>query len=97
MGKYKTYDKDFKVSAVKLVVESNHKIAAVAKDLDIPEQTLGKWVRSYRENGDAGFIGSGNLSPEDQALKELKKQIRDLEEENAILKKAMSIFVKERK
>lgn len=37
------------------------------------------------------------LRPQDQAQKELEKRIKDLEEENAILKKAMHYFTKDPK
>jgi len=42
------------------------------------------------------FVGRGHLKADDQAMREIQKRIRDLEEENAILKKAMHIFVKDR-
>ena len=92
--KRREYDKAYKLSAVKLVVESGNSQTSVAKDLGIPEQTLGKWVKTYKSEGESGFVGSGNLKAEAELDKEMKKRIRELEEENAILKKAMRIFVK---
>lgn len=43
------------------------------------------------------FVRSRNLKPEDQVTRDLQKRLRDLEEENSILKKAMSIFAKDQK
>lgn len=43
---------------------------------------------------EAAFPGKGKLKPHDQQVRELKKKIADLEEENAILKKAAAILVK---
>lgn len=44
----------------------------------------------YKENQDEPFVGSGNLRTEARNIRELEKRIRDLEEENAILKKSGS-------
>jgi len=90
----KRYDKDFKLYAVKLVVEDGRKVAEVARELDLVHQTLHKWVAKYKEDQGDNFVGSGNLSPDDKAEYEKDKRIRDLEEEVAILKKAMGIFAK---
>jgi len=90
----KRYDKEFKVYAVKLVVEDGRKATEVARELDLVPQTLHKWVARYKEEQEDSFVGSGNRSPKDQVEYEKDKRIRDLEEEVAILKKAMGIFAK---
>lgn len=97
MTKRKHYDKEFKLYAVKLVEEKGQKVAETARELDLAEQTLHNWVKKYRDEAEAGFVGSGNLKPEDKERRELQKRLRDLEEENAILKKAMGIFAKNQK
>lgn len=68
-----------------------------ARELDIPPQTLTRWVWMYGNEGSDAFVGSGNLGSEKQEERDLQKQIRDLEEENRILKKAMRIFANDQK
>lgn len=91
------YDREFKLYAVKLVVEDGRKVAEVARELDLVHQTLHRWVAAYREDQEESFVGSGNLSSADKEEYEKDKRIRDLEEEVAILKKAMGIFAKNQK
>jgi transposase len=93
----KRFDKEFKLHAVKLVVEEGNTIAETARQLDLSPKTLHRWVSDYKEDPVHSFVGSGNLRPEEQVLREAQKRIRDLEEENAILKKDMSIFAKNQK
>jgi transposase len=93
----RSYDKDFKLSAVRMVKEEGKRVAEVARDLDVAEQTLHNWVKKYTEDKENSFVGSGNLKPADKSTRDLEKKIRDLEEENAILKKAMGIFAKNQK
>lgn len=92
----KSYDKEFKLDAVRMVANGK-KVAEVARELNLAEQTLHNWVKKYSEDKEAAFVGSGNLKPEEKAVKDLEKRLRDLEEENAILKKAMGIFAKDQK
>ena len=54
-------------------------------------------MAQYKDDPKHAFVGSGNLKPDDEELRDRQKRIRDLEEENAILKKAMRIFTNDRK
>ena len=91
------YSKEFKLQAVKRVLEDGVTQTQVAKELGVSVETLRFWVRTYKENKDEPFVGSGKLRQEDQRIRDLERRIRDLEEENEILKKAAAIFAKDRK
>ena len=54
-------------------------------------------MRQYRKFEDEPFVGSGNLRESERIMKEKNDQIKELEEEVAILKKAMHFFSKDRK
>jgi len=97
MARGRSYDKQIKAEAVSLVIDNGKSIASVARELEIPKSTVGKWVENYKDNGTDTFIGSGNLSSENQRERDLQKQLRDLTEENRILKKAMRIFTNDPK
>lgn len=93
----KRYDKQFKEEAVKLVLDQERSVVAVAKELGVHESTLYTWLGQYRNHKEQAFPGSGRLKPEDEEARRLKKMIADLQEENAILKKATAIFAKHQK
>lgn len=92
MGKH--YDPEYKIQIAKLVVEEGKKATELARDLDIPIGTLRNWINAYKKKKEPGFVGSGNLAPDVKVVKDLEKQVRDLQEENEILKKAMHVFTK---
>ena len=52
------------------------------------------WVKRYRDKSVVPFPGSGRLSPEDERVRKLERENRDLREENEILKKAAAYFAK---
>ncbi|GMA49917.1 hypothetical protein GCM10025857_12740 [Alicyclobacillus contaminans] len=81
------YDKEFKLHAVQLALESGKPASQVARELGISQKTLYGWVAKYKEDPSTPFVGSGNLKPEAKALRDLEREIRELREENAILKK----------
>ena len=90
-GKKKRFDRDFKISAVKMVTEGGHKAAEVARSLGIHPNQLYNWKRKFSDHGDKAFPGKGNLSE----LAALRRKLRDVEMERDILKKAVGIFSKE--
>ena len=93
----KVYSIEYKIQAVKRVTEDCMSAAQVSRELGINVNTLREWVRRYREDNTEPFVGSGNQRTEARTMKELEKRIKDLEEENAILKKAAAIFAQNQK
>jgi len=95
MTKGKYYTPEFKEQAVKMVVEStpSRTIGSVARELDVNETTLGCWVATYRKKI-AGQPLPASM-PDDERLKELERRNRELEMENAFLKKAAAYFARE--
>ena len=94
MGKY---DADFKREAIKRVNSNQTSAIQVARELGVSKHTIYSWMKEYREHKGEAFVGSGNLRTDDRILKDYEKRIKDLEEENAILKKATDIFAKDQK
>ena len=93
VGKSKRYDREFKLGAVKLVLEEGKPARAVARDLGVSEPAVRQWVSAAkRDKGDA-FPGSGKLTPQDEELKRLREENRVLRMERDLLKKTMCYFV----
>jgi transposase-like protein len=92
-GKRRNYSPEFKGEAAKMVVDSSRPIAHVAREIGVHEITLGSWVKAYREKH------SGEAVPleisERARLRELERRNRELEMENAFLKKAAAYFARE--
>ena len=92
-GKYRSYSPEFKEEAVRLVVDTSRPIADVARELQITETSLGNWVRAYREKH--AEDEPPLRVPERARLRELERLNRELEMENAFLKKAAAYFARE--
>jgi transposase len=88
--KKKQFDRDFKMSAVKMVTDGGHKAAEVARSLGIHENQLYNWKKKFSDQGDKAFPGKGHLTE----LAALRRKLRDVEMERDILKKAVGIFSK---
>lgn len=95
-SKRRTFTQEFKVEAVKLVIEQNYTIETAASNLGIGASTLGKWVGAYRkeQNPDYAFPGKGKVNPDDAAFKALEKELKNVKIERDILKKALGYFAK---
>ena len=89
-GKKKRFDKEFKVSAVKMVTEEGQKGSEAARSLGIHANMLYSWKRKYAECGDKAFVGKGHLTE----MAALRRKLRNAEMELEILKKAVGIFSK---
>lgn len=94
-GKYKKYTPEFREEAAKMVVNSSRPIADVAREIGVSETTLGNWARAFRE---AHAEAEPELELSERAkLRELERRNRELEMENAFLKKAAAYFAKEQR
>lgn len=68
-------------------MESGLSAAEVSEKLEVHVKTLYHWRDEFRHAGEKAFPGKGNLKPADAKLREKRWRIKDLEEENEILKK----------
>ena len=92
MGKHRVYDPEFKLEAVKLVVEEGQTIVSVEKSLGITRGALNTWVKKYRERQEGAFQKGANIHPLEAQLKAQQKEMDRLRRERDILKKALAIF-----
>jgi transposase len=88
--KKKRFDRDFKISAVKMVTQEGHKASEVARSLGIHPNQLYNWKKKFSQDGDKAFPGKGHLTE----ISALRRQLREVEMERDILKKAVGIFSK---
>ena len=95
MTKRKKYTKEFKLDAVGLVTEQGYQQSEAARSLGINANMLGRWVKEAETDDGLSFRGNGKLSPEQEEVRTLKAQVKRLQMEKEILKKATVFFAAE--
>jgi len=92
----KSYDRQFKLAAVQLVLGENMFVKDVAKELSIHSNTLYRWVDEYEEYGENAFPGHGSaLYTSQYEIKKLKRENEELRKELDLLKK-FQVFLKKK-
>ena len=94
MGR-RRFDRAFKLEAVKLVRERGVSAAQAARDLDLHENVLRKWIAAYAADPQHSFPGQGQMKPEQAEIERLRREVIRLKAERDILKKAAAYFAKE--
>lgn len=77
----KTYERAFKVNAVKLSYERGKgQLACLARELGISPDNLYKWRKDFEKFGTGSFSGAGhpNLTPEQAVIRELERKLKIL-------------------
>ena len=92
MKERKRYTKEFKQGAVRLVTEQGRSISDAASSLGVPAWSLSRWVRAAKEEGQDAFRGNGKRTVQEQEIADLRRRVKQLEEEKEILKKAAAYF-----
>ncbi|TDR20692.1 transposase [Marinicella litoralis] len=96
---YKTYTREFKLEAVRLMDESDRPSSEIATQLGIRLNQLYKWKEQLEAKGDEALSGKkGRPLKENQSeTSKLREENKRLREEVEILKKAAVYFAKELK
>jgi len=97
MSERRKFTREFKLEAVRQLVEGEKSMRQLAQDLGIRRSLLQGWQRQYLADPGNAFPGNGQQSGDDAELAELRRQVRRLTAERDILKKAIAIFSQERK
>ena len=93
----RSFSREYKLEAVKLIQDRGVTVAQAARDLDIHENVLRKWVKEFRADPQQAFPGHGQMKPEQLELERLRREVIKLKAERDILKKAAAYFAKELK
>ena len=95
MGARRQFSREFKLEAVRLVKDRGVAVAQAARDLEVHENVLRKWMREQAADPQHAFPGKGLMKPEQAEIERLKKEVAKLRMERDILKKAAAYFAKE--
>jgi transposase len=87
------YTPEFKRDAVALLQSSGRSIAAVARELGVSDVTLAAWVREQEKA--SGAADAAATEADRQEAVQLRKRIKELEQEIEILKRFTAYWVKE--
>ena len=84
----KRYPEEFKIEAVRQVVNRGHSVAQVASRLGTTTHSLYAWIKKYGPDSEEHAA----LTAEQNEIKQLKKELKRVTEERDILKKAAVYF-----
>ena len=93
--KRKRFSKQFKLEALRLLEHSDKSGADLARELGVRRNQLNKWRRELQLHGEDGAFNGPWANASKAKVSEitaLKQRVAQLEEENAILKKAEAYF-----
>ena len=89
------FSREFKLEAVRLVKDRGVAAAQAARDLDVHENVLRKWVREAKADPQHAFPGQGQMKPEQLEIDRLRREVAKLKAERDILTKAAAFFARE--
>lgn len=89
------FSREYKLEAVKLVRVRDVSVAQAARDLDVHENVLRKWIKEYGDDPVQAFPGHGQMKPEQLEIDCLRKEVAKLKAERDILKKAAAYFARD--
>lgn len=90
--KRRSFSREFKLEAVRQVLETDASIGQVSRALDLDNSVLSRWVRQVQEDAGQAFPGKGHQTDEAEELRRLRRELADVREERDILKKTVAIF-----
>ena len=90
------FSREYKLEAVKLVKERGVAVAQAARDRDVHENVLRKWVREYGSDPAQSFPGKGQMKPEQLEIERLRREVAKLKAERdiVIMLERCSIFAR---
>ena len=90
----KIYTQEFRREAVQLAQTSGKPIAHIARELRISDASIHQWRKELAEHGSEAFPGSGHQTALEEENRRLKRELERLQQEYAVLKKALAIFAR---
>jgi transposase len=93
----RNFDTNFKLEVVRMVKDQGVSVGDVCHTMDLGETAVRRWIKQYQTelNGQSGL--GKPLTAEQQRIRQLEAENRQLRMDNDILKKASAFFARELK
>ena len=95
MAEQRTYSKELKQEAVKMVLEQGLTQQETSRRLSIPKGTIGNWVAAAKTGGRPANPGDPSVAELADENRRLRKELAVARMEKEILRKAAEYFAKE--
>lgn len=91
----RSFDAAFKLQVVKMIQEQGLTVAQVCQELKLGETAVRRWLKQVQAE-QSGQPGMGKpLTPDQQRIRQLEQENRQLRSDNELLKKASAFFARE--
>ncbi|EKH3670494.1 TPA: IS3 family transposase, partial [Escherichia coli] len=95
----RTFTPEFRLECAQLIVDKGYSYRQASEAMNVGSTTLESWVRQLRRERQGITPSATPITPDQQRIRELEKQVRRLEEQNTIFKKgyrALNVRLTER-
>lgn len=91
----RTFTREFKLQAIKLITEQGYSYAEAARQLGVRDTQLRLWKKQFDADTEQAFPGRGNKPFLEAEVERLRAENKRLQRERDLLKKATAFFAKE--
>lgn len=89
----RTFSPEFRLESAQLVVDQGYTIKAACDAMGVSKSTMEYWVRQLRQERQGKTPKAAAMTTEQRRIQELEKQLRRVETEKEILKKATTLLM----
>jgi transposase len=89
----RTFSPEFRLESAQLVLDQGYTIQAACEAMGVSKSSLENWVRQLRQERQGETPKATAMTPDQRRIQELEKQIRRIEMEKEILKKATALLM----
>lgn len=89
----KTFSPEFRLESAGLVVDQGYTVKAACEAMGVSKSTMESWVRQLRQERLGQTPKASAMTPDQRRIQQLEKQLRRVEMEKEILKKATALLM----
>ena len=91
--KKRNFSPEFRLECAQLIVDQDYTIKEAAEAMNVGQSTIDNWARKLRAQREGKTNQGTAITPDQQRIKDLEKQLKRVEMEKDILKKATALLM----
>ena len=88
-----SFTPEFRLESAQLVVDQGYTVEKAAKAMGVGKSTMARWARQLRQERKGRSVKASPITADQQRIRALEKQVRELQMEKDILKKATALLM----